>query len=46
MDTSVSLAGGKPVHYVCDEQAEWYPDIEDIKSKVTQPDKGNRDHQS
>lgn len=32
---SVSLAGGKPVHYVCDEQAEWYPDIEDIKSKVT-----------
>ncbi|WYJ80804.1 alanine-synthesizing transaminase AlaT [Enterococcus sp. DIV1094] len=32
---SVSLAGGKPVHYVCDEQAEWYPDIDDIKSKVT-----------
>lgn len=32
---SVSLAGGNPVHYICDEQAEWYPDIEDIKSKVT-----------
>ncbi|OQO68647.1 aminotransferase [Enterococcus villorum] len=32
---SVSLAGGKPVHYICDEQAEWYPDIDDIKSKVT-----------
>lgn len=32
---SVSLAGGNPVHYYCDEQAEWYPDIDDIKSKVT-----------
>ena len=32
---SVSLAGGKPVHYICDEQAEWYPDIDDIKSKIT-----------
>lgn len=32
---SVSLAGGNPVHYICDEQAEWYPDIDDIKSKVT-----------
>ena len=29
-----TLAGGKAVHYVCDEQAEWYPDIEDIKRKV------------
>lgn len=32
---SVSLAGGKPVHYLCDEQSDWYPDIEDIRSKVT-----------
>lgn len=32
---SVSLAGGKPVHYICDEQSEWYPDIEDIRSKIT-----------
>lgn len=32
---SVSLAGGNPVHYYCDEQAEWYPDIDDIKAKVT-----------
>lgn len=32
---SISLAGGNPVHYICDEQAEWYPDIDDIKSKVT-----------
>lgn len=31
---SVSLAGGQPVHYICDEQAEWYPDIDDIKSKI------------
>ncbi|RBR83288.1 pyridoxal phosphate-dependent aminotransferase [Enterococcus faecalis] len=32
---SVSLAGGTPVHYISDEQAEWYPDIDDIKSKIT-----------
>ena len=31
----VSLSGGTPVHYICDEQSEWYPDIEDIKSKIT-----------
>ena len=30
----VTLAGGKAVHYICDEQAEWYPDIDDIKKKV------------
>ncbi len=30
-----TLAGGNPVHYVCDEQAEWYPDIADIESKIT-----------
>ena len=29
-----TLAGGTPVHYICDEQSEWYPDIDDIKSKV------------
>ncbi len=32
---TANLAGGKPVHYICDEQADWYPDIEDIKKKVT-----------
>jgi len=32
---AVTLSGGKPVHYVCDEQADWQPDIEDIKSKIT-----------
>ena len=31
---AVSLSGGKPVHYVCDEAAEWYPDLDDIRSKV------------
>ena len=30
-----TLAGGTPVHYVCDEQAEWYPDIDDIEHKIT-----------
>ena len=30
-----TLAGGTPVHYVCDEQAEWYPDIDDIERKIT-----------
>jgi alanine-synthesizing transaminase len=31
----VNLAGGTAVHYVCDEQAEWYPDMADIRSKIT-----------
>jgi alanine-synthesizing transaminase len=31
----VTLAGGKAVHYLCDEQAEWYPDIEDMRKKIT-----------
>ena len=32
---AVNLAGGKAVHYLCDEQSDWFPDIEDIRSKVT-----------
>ena len=32
---SVTLAGGKPVHYVCDEGANWFPDPNDIKAKIT-----------
>lgn len=32
---AVSLSGGKPVHYICDESADWMPDIEDIKRKIT-----------
>lgn len=37
---SVTLAGGKAVHYVCDEQAHWYPDLADIRKKVTNRTKG------
>lgn len=32
---AATLAGGRAVHYLCDEQADWYPDIDDIKSKIT-----------
>ncbi len=32
---SISLAGGKPVHYICDEESEWNPDVADIRSKIT-----------
>ena len=31
---SATLAGGKPVHYICDEESEWYPDIDDIRKKI------------
>jgi len=31
----VALSGGTPVHYVCDEQSGWLPDIDDIKKKIT-----------
>ena len=31
---AVSLSGGAAVHYVCDEQADWFPDIADIESKI------------
>ncbi len=37
---SVTLAGGKAVHYMCDEQNEWNPDIDDIKKKITDRTKG------
>ena len=30
-----TLAGGKAVHYICDEQSEWYPDLNDIEKKIT-----------
>ncbi len=32
---AVNLAGGKPVHYICDEAADWFPDISDIRSKIS-----------
>lgn len=37
---AVTLSGGHAVHYVCDESADWYPDIDDIKSKITSRTKG------
>lgn len=37
---SVSLAGGRPVHYICDEKSNWYPDLSDIESKITPKTKG------
>lgn len=33
---SVYLASAKPVFYVCDEKQNWYPDIQDIRSKITE----------
>ena len=32
---AVTLAGGNPIHYTCDEDANWFPDIKDIESKIT-----------
>ena len=32
---SVTLAGGTAVHYICDEQSDWYPDIADMEKKIT-----------
>ena len=32
---AVSLSGGRPVHYLCDEQSDWLPDIADIRKKIT-----------
>lgn len=37
---AVNLAGGTAVHYLCDEQADWYPDLKDIRSKITPKTKG------
>ena len=32
---SVALAGGRPVHYLCDEDSGWQPDLEDLEAKIT-----------
>ena len=32
---AVTIAGGKPVHYLCDETAGWNPDLDDMRSKVS-----------
>ncbi|HZJ82771.1 MAG TPA: pyridoxal phosphate-dependent aminotransferase [Clostridia bacterium] len=37
---AINLSGGKPVHYICDEESDWYPDIKDIREKVTHNTKG------
>jgi alanine-synthesizing transaminase len=37
---AVSLSGGTPVHYLCDESKGWMPDLEDIKAKITPRTKG------
>ncbi|MCC6933161.1 MAG: pyridoxal phosphate-dependent aminotransferase [Deltaproteobacteria bacterium] len=37
---AVTLSGGKPVHYMCDEASDWQPDINDIRSKITDKTKG------
>ncbi|MDA8600783.1 pyridoxal phosphate-dependent aminotransferase [Burkholderiaceae bacterium] len=37
---SVSLSGGMPVHYLCDEQAEWAPDMADMARKITPKTRG------
>ena len=37
---STSLSGGKPVHYVCDEENGWMPNLDDIRAKITPRTKG------
>ena len=37
---AVNLSGGRAVHYLCDEESKWYPDIDDIKKKITSRTKG------
>lgn len=32
---AVSLAGGHAIHYICDEAANWYPDLEDMEAKIS-----------
>jgi len=37
---AVSLSGGKPVHYLCDEADGWLPSLEDIRAKITPRTRG------
>ncbi|URA11276.1 pyridoxal phosphate-dependent aminotransferase [Thermospira aquatica] len=37
---AVTLSGGKAIHYICDEEANWYPDLADIRKKITPRTKG------
>lgn len=38
--TAVGLSGGKPVHYICDEESDWNPDVADMEAKITSKTKG------
>jgi alanine-synthesizing transaminase len=33
---AVTLSGGRPVHYLCEEENGWYPSLEDIESRITE----------
>ncbi|MEA4831434.1 MAG: pyridoxal phosphate-dependent aminotransferase [Oscillospiraceae bacterium] len=37
---AVNLTGGKAVHYICDESSDWFPDIDDIKKRITSRTRG------
>jgi alanine-synthesizing transaminase len=37
---AVSLSGGTPIHYLCDEEKNWAPDIKDMRSKISSKTKG------
>lgn len=37
---AISLSGGTPVHYICDEEADWNPDLDDLEKKITSRTKG------
>ncbi len=37
---ATSLSGGRPVHYLCDEGSDWFPDIADIRAKITPRTRG------
>lgn len=37
---AVKLTGARPVHYICDEQADWTPDLDDIRDKITDKTRG------
>ncbi|MGD9562134.1 MAG: pyridoxal phosphate-dependent aminotransferase [Pyrinomonadaceae bacterium] len=37
---AVSLSGGRPIHYICDEASDWLPDLADIRQKITQRTRG------
>jgi alanine-synthesizing transaminase len=41
---AVSLSSGKAVHYLCDESSDWFPDLDDIRAKIT-PHARHRDYQ-